>query len=280
MPVNLSSLKNQWYDQKQVDKDGNGKINRQEIADYTNQASTKSKDQQSMEEALGGKLIHSKDDSSSESFFDAVSKLDGEADLSKKDFDLLSAKDGNSEELAGADFDKMSEKEKAVSPKSNKGGASASASASAGNGAASASASASAGGVDDEEEVEDAKDADNKQQATNTQNNQDLGNIGNILKAILPLLAQQNPTAQQQPAYQPYQQPQAYQPYQQPQAFQPQAYQPQAFQPQNNQFQPQNGMQQPQNNQINMQAIIPLFMQIIQVLFQSLLQNNQQATMQ
>ena len=74
MPVNLNNLNNQWFNQKQVDTNGDGVISRQEMGTYTNNAAQKPASEQSWEEALGGKLIHSADNNGGESFFDIVSK--------------------------------------------------------------------------------------------------------------------------------------------------------------------------------------------------------------
>lgn len=114
MPVQLGNLNNQWFNQKQVDTSGDGVISRSEMAQYTNQASQKDPSQQSWEEALGGQMIRSSDNNGGQSFFDIISKLDGQEGLSKKDLEMLAQKDGKGQEIAGADFKGLSQAQPAI----------------------------------------------------------------------------------------------------------------------------------------------------------------------
>lgn len=104
MPVALNTVKNDWFTSKQADKNGDGTIDKMELANYADKAAQKPKDQQSWSEALAGQLFKSADGQGGQSFFDLISKLDGQAGLSQKDLELFAAKDGNKEEIAGADI--------------------------------------------------------------------------------------------------------------------------------------------------------------------------------
>lgn len=104
MPISLDSVMNTWYKDKQVDTNGDNKISREELGTYTNKAAQKPANEQSMDEALAGKLIHSADNNGGPSFFDLISKLDNEAGLSPKDMENLAAKSGNKNEIGGDDF--------------------------------------------------------------------------------------------------------------------------------------------------------------------------------
>jgi len=132
MPVNMNGLNNQWYQgqkqadtkdgtQIQVDKSGDGQIDMKEMFDKTVDSAKTPAEQQTMEQALSGKLVHSTK-AGNENYFQKISRLDKEdigqknelgedntKRMSAKELSMLAALDGNAEELSGADFDKLDE---------------------------------------------------------------------------------------------------------------------------------------------------------------------------